>query len=76
MELVLVVAFLIGLALLAPRFGQDSRTGLRSDEERLSTHGFAWGSHADRPAAAPCRAARPMRLAPPSRLPRWAWQRH
>jgi hypothetical protein len=42
MELVFVVALLIALAVLALRFGYDSRDHLHSAEERQARHGLVW----------------------------------
>jgi hypothetical protein len=42
MEALLIVAFSIVLAVIAPRFGRDSRDQMASDEERLSRQGFVW----------------------------------
>ena len=74
MEPVIVVGALLLLGVLANRFGHDSRDGLRSDEERLSAQGFAWGCQADPHAAAPRVAARPTRLALLSRMPHRGWR--
>ena len=46
MEALLIVSLLIVLALVAPRFGHDSREQLASNEEALARWGFAW--HGDR----------------------------
>ena len=74
MEILVIVSFFIGLAILAPRFGHDSRDRLASDEDGMAARGFAWGDEADPHAAAPRVAARPARLALPSRMPRWDWR--
>jgi hypothetical protein len=42
MEILLVVGGLLGLAILAMRFGYDSRDGVRSEEQVLATFGFTW----------------------------------
>jgi hypothetical protein len=42
MELLVAVSFFIGLAILAPRFGHDSRSRLRSAEEHLAASGVTW----------------------------------
>ena len=42
MELMLVVSLLIAFALLAARFGVDTRDRLTSIEERQSRHGLVW----------------------------------
>ena len=39
---VLVVALLLVLALLAVRYGHDSRDGLPSKERDLATYGVTW----------------------------------
>jgi hypothetical protein len=44
--LVILVLF-VALALLAVRFGHDSREQLASTEEAFARQGFAW--HGDRP---------------------------
>jgi hypothetical protein len=74
MELLIVITTLCLLGVLANRFGHDSRDRLRSDEERMSAQGFAWGSQAEARAAAPRVAERPIRLARLSRMPRWDWR--
>jgi hypothetical protein len=48
MEIMIAVALLVGLGLLAARFGADSRDGPRADEERLAASGVTWdGAPAD-----------------------------
>ncbi len=47
MDALLVLSLFIALALLATRFGHDSREHLASSEEALARQGFAW--HEDRP---------------------------
>ena len=42
MELVFIVTLLIALAVLALRFGYDSRDRLDSAEERQARHGLVW----------------------------------
>lgn len=42
MELFLVVGFFAALAVAAPRFGHDSRIGLRSREQELAAAGVRW----------------------------------
>jgi hypothetical protein len=42
MEAVVIFSFLLALALLAPRFGRDSRARPGSDEEVLAGQGFTW----------------------------------
>ena len=42
MEVLLIVSSLVALALLAARFGYDSREQLPSLEESLAKQGFAW----------------------------------
>jgi hypothetical protein len=44
MELVVIIAFVGGTALLAPRIGYDSREGVQSNEEKLARLGFTWGN--------------------------------
>jgi hypothetical protein len=46
MEALLVLGLFIALALLAARFGHDSRAHLASTEEAFARQGFAW--HGDR----------------------------
>jgi hypothetical protein len=43
MEALLIIGMLLGLAMLAPRFGHDSREHCASAEEAFARHGFAWG---------------------------------
>jgi hypothetical protein len=43
MEAVVIFSLLLALALLAPRFGRDSREHLNSQEEVLAGQGFSWG---------------------------------
>ena len=62
MEILVIVSFFVGLAILAPRLGHDSRDRVTSDEERMTTRGFAWGGEADSHAPAPRVTARPIRL--------------
>ena len=38
---------LLALAVLAVRYGYDSRAGLRSAEHRLASYGYAWADLAD-----------------------------
>ena len=47
MDALLILGLFLALALLAARFGHDSREQLASTEEALARHGFAW--HGDRP---------------------------
>ena len=47
MEALLILSLFLALALLAARFGHDSREHLASAEEALARQGFAW--HGDRP---------------------------
>jgi hypothetical protein len=42
MELLIALVALIGLSLLALRFGQDSTLRIVSDEELFSHQGFTW----------------------------------
>ena len=42
MDCLILFCFLIGLALAAPRWGYDSRDGLRSDEQELACLQFNW----------------------------------
>jgi hypothetical protein len=57
-ELLVILSLFIGLAILAVRYGYDSRDRLRSAEELLGAQGLAWVSQAD-PNAATRRRARP-----------------
>jgi hypothetical protein len=43
MELLVTLAFILGLAIAAPRFGYDSREPMRSNEEELACLGMVWG---------------------------------
>jgi hypothetical protein len=47
MDALLVFSLFLVLALLATRFGHDSREHAASTEEALARQGFAW--HGDRP---------------------------
>jgi hypothetical protein len=47
MEILVILSFFIGLAILAPRFGHDSRDRFSSDEDRMTRRGFVWGGEAD-----------------------------
>ena len=47
MEALLILSLFIALALLAARFGHDSREHAASSEEALARQGFAW--HGDQP---------------------------
>jgi hypothetical protein len=47
MEALLVLSLFLVLALLAARFGHDSREHLASSEEALARQGFAW--HGEQP---------------------------
>jgi len=47
MDALVVLSFFLILALLAARFGHDSREHPASAEEALAHHGFAW--HGERP---------------------------
>jgi hypothetical protein len=47
MDALLVLVLFVVLALLAARFGHDSREHPASVEEALARQGFTW--HADRP---------------------------
>jgi len=67
MEIILVLSLAIGLAILASRYGHDSRDRFYSEEELRAAQGFTWRSEATRHAASPPAAPR---LAAPSRLPR------
>jgi hypothetical protein len=42
MDAILILGLLVGLALAAPRWGRDSRSGLRSKEQELAINGFSW----------------------------------
>ena len=46
MEFLVPVAFLLTLAILAPRFGRDSREYPRSAEEALARLGVRWEASA------------------------------
>jgi hypothetical protein len=47
MDALLILSLLVLLALLAARFGHDSREHLGSAEEAFARHGFIW--QRDRP---------------------------
>ena len=47
MDALLVLCLFLLLALLAARFGHDSREQLASSEEALARQGFVW--HGDQP---------------------------
>jgi hypothetical protein len=47
MDALLVLSLFLVLALLAARFGHDSREHVASSEEAFARQGFAW--HGDRP---------------------------
>jgi hypothetical protein len=47
MDALLVLSLFIVLALLAARFGHDSREQLATSEQVLARQGFAW--HGDQP---------------------------
>jgi hypothetical protein len=42
MEALLILCLFVVLAVLAARFGHDSREHLASAEEAFSGHGFSW----------------------------------
>ena len=42
MDAILIFGLLVGLAFAAPRWGRDSRSGLRSKEQELAISGFSW----------------------------------
>jgi hypothetical protein len=42
MEALLIISLFVVLALLAVRFGDDSREHLSSSEEAFARRGFAW----------------------------------
>jgi hypothetical protein len=44
MELVVILGLLLVLAVAAPRWGHDSRTGVRSKEQKLAAAGLRWPS--------------------------------
>jgi len=46
MALLLIIAYLLTLAILAPRFGRDSRDYPRSAEETLAHLGVRWDAGA------------------------------
>ena len=47
MDALLILSLFLVLALLAARFGHDSREQLASSEEAFARQGFAW--HGDQP---------------------------
>jgi hypothetical protein len=49
MDALLILGLFIVLALLAARFGHDSREHLASSEETLARQGFLRAWHGDRP---------------------------
>jgi hypothetical protein len=53
MELLVVFGAFIALAVLALRFGQDSRDGIRSQEEILALRGVRWDRMAEHSPAEP-----------------------
>ena len=63
MEVLVILSLFIGLAILATRFGYDSRNRIRSAEERLGAQGLAWGNQADPNAATSRVVGRPARVA-------------
>jgi hypothetical protein len=58
MEILLILFGLVGLDVLALRFGRDSRQTLRSKEDSLATLGAAWDG---KPEAEQRRPARPLK---------------
>jgi hypothetical protein len=42
MEAIIALSLFVLLALLAARFGYDSRVGMRSKEEEVAGHWVAW----------------------------------
>ncbi len=42
MEMLIAIALLAGVALLASRFGHDSRDGFESKERNLASYGMTW----------------------------------
>lgn len=44
MELLAIVLFCLVVAILAPRFGYDSRERMQSNEEQLACYGLTWGA--------------------------------
>ena len=54
MEILIIVALFVALAVLAPRFGVDSRDRLPAREEDLAALGLAWDARPD--GARPARA--------------------
>jgi len=44
MELLVLLIVLVALAVLALRFGQDTREGVASEEEHLARLGLDWGA--------------------------------
>jgi len=58
MELLVTLIGFGALALLAPRFGYDSREKMQSNEEELACHGYRWGAALPRPLRAPRRRVR------------------
>jgi hypothetical protein len=43
MELLVILVLFGALAVLAPRFGRDSRETIQSNEEKLAWNGYRWG---------------------------------
>ncbi len=75
MELLVILSLFIGLAILAVRYGYDSRDRLRSAEDILGAQGLAWGSQADPSAATSRLIGRPARVALVKLLPQ-VWRRN
>jgi hypothetical protein len=48
MEALLIVGLLLALAILAARFGHDSREHIASQEELLAQRGLAWAGSSRR----------------------------
>jgi hypothetical protein len=53
MELLVTVAFVVGVALAAPRFGYDSRDRMQSNEEELACLSVTWGAGVPTPLRPP-----------------------
>ncbi len=58
MEMLIAIALLAAVALLASRFGHDSRDGFESKERNLASYGMTWddihpatATHESRPAS-------------------------
>jgi hypothetical protein len=58
MELLVILVFVGGTALLAPRIGYDSRERMQSNEEKLACFGYTWGRSLPQPIRKPRRSVR------------------